>query len=245
MRAPVAALVLGLLVGVAAAEQSANQCVGCHESEVLPISLGHSFDEWRNSVHGRSRVACEQCHGGDPKAKDAAAAHRGVLPVSDRDSRLHPTHLPTTCGACHPRELQAYGETIHARKLKTEAKGATCFTCHGAMATSLPSPAELNARCAVCHAKPVGAQPALAYLAAAKIQLYRTKRAVDALETAKPDWHHEAIGRLHALEKTYRDLQVRWHGFETARVLDESKDLLRLAKILAEEATILGKKKEP
>jgi hypothetical protein len=244
MRAPVTALVLALL-GTPAAAGPANQCVACHETEVLPISLGHSFDEWRHSVHGRSQVGCERCHGGDPAATDPAAAHRGVLPVSDAGSKVHPAHLPATCGACHAPELQAYGETIHARKVKTEARGATCFTCHGAMATSLPSPAELNARCAVCHEKPVGAQPALAYLAAAKIHLYRTRRAVDALRAAKPDWHHEAVGRLHGLEKTYRDLQIRWHGFETARVLDESKDLLRLAKILAEEATILGKKKGP
>jgi hypothetical protein len=113
------------------------------------------------------------------------------------------------------------------------------------MATSLPSPSELNARCAVCHEKPVGAQPALAYLAAAKIQLFRCSRALDAVKTAQPEWHRDATGRFHALEKTYRDLQLRWHGFETARVLDESRDLLKLAKILAEEATILGKKKAP
>ena len=145
-----------------------NHCVSCHETERLPISLGHSFEEWHASAHARAGVGCEKCHGGDPSVSDAAAAHRGVLPAMEADSMVHTRRIVATCGACHPKELAAYQGTIHARQVQERGTGATCFTCHGSMATSLPSPSELSARCGVCHKKPIQTQAALAVMAMAK-----------------------------------------------------------------------------
>lgn len=243
MRSPAATvlraimLIVALVVPARAAWEG-NQCVACHETERLPISLGHSFEEWRASAHARGGVGCEKCHGGDPTAADATIAHRGVLPVSEAGSLVNPQRLPHTCGACHVKELQAYASTVHAQQVAEHGRGATCFTCHGSMATSLPSPAELSARCGICHKKPIQAQAALAVLATAKVRLYRTNRTLEAAKAADPKWHADARQRFDDLERTYRDIQLKWHTFAMDAVLRDTRDVLKLTKLLDEEATV-------
>jgi len=237
----VVVLLLGLS-GSGRADQVANACVTCHQREVLPITLGHSFDDWRGSAHGRGGVGCEKCHGGDPSASDAAAAHKGVLPADQADSLVNPRHLAATCGACHARERDVYVDTVHARGVQSEGRGATCFTCHGAMATSLPSPNELGARCAACHKKPLQAEAALAVLATAKTQLRRTQQAVDGTRTTNPTWHPTGVERFHALEREYSAIQVEWHHFKMTTVLKQSGDVLKLAKSLADDAAIMSRR---
>ncbi len=240
------ALVLALAGGVGAAEEpSTNQCVACHQGDVLPIALGHSFQEWQGSAHGKAGVGCEKCHGGDPHAATAEVAHRSVLLASDPASLIHATRLPATCGACHPNELAAYAQTVHARELAAHGKGATCLTCHGAMAISYPSPTELAARCAVCHQKPMKAQAALAVLSTAKMQLWRTRHTLDASARSEASWRKEARPRLEALERDYRDIQLKWHTFAMDRVLQQSHDLIKLAKALDEEAGIMEHRPGP
>jgi hypothetical protein len=231
-----------LVLGSPALAAETNQCIACHETDVLPISLGHSFEDWRGSAHARGGVGCEKCHGGDPSAAEEEVAHRGVLPASEVGSLVNPARLPATCGTCHAKELAAFDATVHARELKTHGRGATCSTCHGAMATSLPSPAELSVRCSACHEKPVEVRAALAVLASAKIQLQRTHRTLQAMQAKHPDWYREAIERFHGFEHTYRQIQLDWHAFETRKVLEESRDVLKLAEGLEQEAGIVAKR---
>jgi hypothetical protein len=231
------ALVIGLATTVHAGWEN-NQCVKCHETEILPITLGHSFADWRASAHAHGGVGCEKCHGGDPRSTQAEKAHAGVRPSTDPQSLVHPTHLPETCGACHRAELDAFQGTVHARQLREKGSGATCFTCHGAMATSLPTPRELTARCAVCHDKPVEAHSALVVLAMAKARLYRARRAMDEAKTADPSWHAAALGRFHDLERDYHAIQVQWHVFGMKETLESSRDLIKLAEALTDEAEV-------
>jgi hypothetical protein len=230
-----------LLAAPSSAAWEENQCVQCHESERLPISLGHSFEEWQASSHARAGVGCEKCHGGDASLADASQAHRNVKPASDPASLIHASRLVATCGACHAKQHQAYEQTVHARQAAQHSAGANCSTCHGSMATSLPSPADLRTRCAVCHDKPVHAQEALSVLAAAKIQLYRTRRAIESVQAEDAQWYAGALERFHEMEKAYGDVSLRWHTFATKSVLRSSRDLLKLAKLLAEEATLRKK----
>jgi hypothetical protein len=233
-----AAILSLALVLPAQAAWEGNHCVSCHEAERLPISLGHTFEEWRASAHASGGVGCEKCHGGDPAVSDPAIAHRGVLPASEPDSLVSSKHLPQTCGACHQKELQAYASTVHARQVAESGRGATCFTCHGSMATSLPSPAELSARCGVCHKKPIQAQAALAVLATAKIRLYRLNRTLETAQDADAAWRADALRRFHDLERTYRDIQLEWHKFAMSAVLQDTRDLLKMTKLLDEETTV-------
>ena len=219
-----------------------NTCVQCHQREVLPITLGHSFPDWRASVHARGGVGCEKCHGGDAAAPTAEVAHRGVLPATDPASMVHPTRLPATCGNCHEKELAAFRGTVHARELSEKGAGATCFTCHEAMATSLPTGRELNARCNACHDKPVEVQTALSMVAMTKTKLYRTRRAMDGARAANPTWHERALERFHELERDYRAAQLKWHTFQTKEVLQDTRDLLKLADALSEEAEVMARR---
>lgn len=227
-----------VLVATGASAEEGNQCVACHEAEILPISLGHSFHDWRGSAHARGGVGCEKCHGGDPAASDAEAAHRGVLPASESGSLVNPARIPATCGSCHTKELAAFDGTMHARQLKSKGKGASCSTCHGAMATSLPSPAELSARCAVCHEKPVEAQAALVVFASTKLRMRRAYRTLEGMKTSHPEWTRKALDRFHELEVTYGGVELAWHKLQTREVVKQSKDLLKLTENLQEEAKI-------
>jgi hypothetical protein len=240
--AALGSVISALLLAAGAHAEDVDHCVECHGSENLPISLGHSFDDWRASAHGRGGVGCEKCHGGDPSASDPEVAHRGVLPAAESGSLVNPVRLPATCGSCHAKEFAAFEDTVHARELKQHGRGATCTTCHGAMATSLPSPSELSARCGACHQKPVEARAALAVLASAKLRLRQAYRIVQETRSAHPEWYQGALERFHDLEREYRQIQLEWHAFETRKVLQNSEDVLKLAKALEEEAGIVMKR---
>ncbi|HEY2772717.1 MAG TPA: multiheme c-type cytochrome [Candidatus Binatia bacterium] len=244
--AAMAAVLVGPYSGFAAqgTDAKANQCIACHEIEQLPITLGHSFGEWKASEHARSGVACEKCHGGDPSATQMEAAHKGILPSSDPASRTSSRNVAATCGTCHKDQFHAYEGTTHAKEFRQDTVAATCVTCHGAMATSLPSPAEITSRCIVCHDKPVEARAALSWLVAAKIQLYKTKQSLDAAQAAVPDWHADAIKRFHDMEQSYHKVTVDWHSFDLQRSLHESQDILNLAKLLDGEARLKLKMKK-
>jgi hypothetical protein len=216
-----------------------NQCVNCHEAEQSPISLGHSFEEWRSSRHARAGVGCDKCHGGDPSVADREAAHEGVLAARESGSLVHVTRLAETCGSCHSTELKAYASTVHARQVAEREQGATCSTCHGSMATSYPSSAELSYRCAACHTKPIQAQVALVVLAGTKIQLYRTGRELDSAKAVDPEWYGEAQKRLRDLERRMVGISLEWHTFAMDDVLHDSNNVYKLAKLLTEELDLM------
>lgn len=244
------ALAIGLALAApppAGAAEPDDQCVACHEREQAPLALGHAFWEWKHSPHGE--VGCEKCHGGDPRATTAEAAHRGVLPASEPASLVHATKLAATCGVCHAKESEAYARTVHAREVAEKGRGATCLTCHNAMAASLPSPAELGSRCSTCHAKPYESRNALIMLSAAKQRLVRTRAAIDALAEKDPRWHRNALERFAELEKVYAAVQLEWHTFHTPKVLEQTRDLMELSRPIRDEAAkhaeILARPQEP
>lgn len=230
-----------LAVPAAAGAAGRNQCVVCHSTEQLPISLGHSFAEWRGSEHGRAGVTCDQCHGGDPDAVLPGPAHQGVLEAAAAASSVNPNNLPETCGRCHAPQLKAFLTSRHAAGLQKDGKGASCSLCHGPMAAALPSPAELNVRCATCHAKPVEAQAALAVMAAAKVDLHRARQALlgAGTDSSAPQWR----ARLHEQEKAYADIQAFWHTFRTKEVLERSRVVGALAKALSDEIALKTRRK--
>jgi hypothetical protein len=168
----------------------------------------------------------------------ADEAHRGVRATSDPESRVHPRHLATTCGACHEAELAAYADTVHAKQVQQSGTGATCMTCHGSMAASLPSPAEMGARCAVCHDEPLQARVALVMLAHTKNELHRTARLLEKARSSQPEWYAEATHRLQSLEGDYAALQLTWHTFHMKETLKESRAILKLVDLLDEEARL-------
>ncbi|MGH0034022.1 MAG: cytochrome c3 family protein [Myxococcota bacterium] len=242
-RAAIALGALGLWlaaapVAIAEGPEAANQCVRCHDSQRLPIALGHSFEEWRVSSHASVGVGCEKCHGGDPSAGELERAHRGVRAARDPQSRVHPRNLAATCGACHQPESEAYSRTVHSKQVQESNTGATCMTCHGSMAASLPSPAALGARCAACHQEPLQAHVALVMLAQAKIDLHRAAELIEKVAASQSEWHAEAAERLQSLERDYAALALTWHTFDMEKTTGESRAILKLVDLLEEEARL-------
>src|SRR6185437_13941312 len=80
---------------------SEEVCGNCHASARINTKYNLPTDRVKtffNSYHGlaaqygSTTVAnCDSCHG-----------HHKILPSSDPESTIHPSHLVETCGNCHP-----------------------------------------------------------------------------------------------------------------------------------------------
>jgi hypothetical protein len=131
---------------------SPNRCVECHARLNAPRELAGRYLDWHFSKHARANVTCEKCHGGDPDAKDATAAHKGILASSQPESRLNRKNLPETCGACHREIANSFFESTHYKRLKESGMGPSCTTCHMHMASTIAtSPMEASNYCTYCH----------------------------------------------------------------------------------------------
>jgi hypothetical protein len=121
------ALVLPLIVALlplpaAAAEPPEIVCVQCHGS--LPGRIGEPVKLWKESIHAENGVACNACHGGDPKdAANAMSPARGFLGAPKE------TAIPAFCGRCHVGVMKDYLASAHGKALGKG--GPTCVTCHG------------------------------------------------------------------------------------------------------------------
>lgn len=105
-----------------ASEATEIVCIQCHGS--LPGKYGEPVKLWRGSVHAENGIACNACHGGDPKdAANAMDEARGFLGAPEE------AEIPAFCGRCHVGVLQEYLSSAHGKALGKG--GPTCVTCHG------------------------------------------------------------------------------------------------------------------
>jgi len=133
-----------LLPTYATAEDTAEPvCIQCHskmpEKFSLPVTL------WRGSIHAENGIACNGCHGGDPRdAANAMSPARGFLGAPKEPA------IPAFCGRCHVGVLKDYLTSAHGRKLG--AGGPTCVTCHGNHQVVKASLELINEKsCSRCH----------------------------------------------------------------------------------------------
>jgi hypothetical protein len=115
-------------------------CVGCHETQRLPVE-----------AHHQDHAGCYDCH--DP---------HGTGSADDPESRIAPLNQPRTCGACHDSVATVWRGGIHARMLRQgEWEGGepppTCTACHGAHPVAGADDRGFAAiaieKCAGCHEK--------------------------------------------------------------------------------------------
>lgn len=129
-----------------------NNCVNCHSRLNDPVRVSAHFYQWLNSTHEKNRVGCEKCHGGDPKAKDAAQAHIGVHKPATPESRLHPSQINETCRSCHELAVDAFIKSRHFELIRNASNAPDCTTCHQHMASSVNYwPPDTVKLCAGCH----------------------------------------------------------------------------------------------
>ena len=155
-------------------------CVDCHtdvkssahETPPLKISCAtcHADEQaaYDRSFHGKA------VQGGNSKAARCVDCHGSpheLLPASDPKSRVHHTHIPATCGACHSQQfvmqdggqsaqmVASYGLSVHGHAVAAGSeKAAVCTDCHGTHeildATDAKSPIfkfNVPTTCGQCH----------------------------------------------------------------------------------------------
>jgi nitrate/TMAO reductase-like tetraheme cytochrome c subunit len=126
-------------------EQSA--CIDCHASELIKADYQKIPGEWRQSWHYQNRVACQDCHGGDPK--DAA---KSMTPESGFIGVPKPKQVPEFCGKCHIGIMENYLESGHGKALMTTGRGPNCVLCHGSHNIQKASIDIISPKlCGVCH----------------------------------------------------------------------------------------------
>jgi len=132
------------------------RCLDCHtgitglphDEKLPPVNCGtcHTDEAATYQWHGGLRVGkgadiptCADCHG-----------RHDILPSTDRQSRVHPSHLPQTCGKCHEnldlikkhdiyfqKPIEAYEISVHGKaSLGGVYVAATCNDCHSAGGTA-------------------------------------------------------------------------------------------------------------
>lgn len=140
-----------------------QMCGGCHSDveKMRPYDLPvDQYALYQTSDHGkrlragdRAVAVCSDCHG-----------PHDVLAPSDPSSKVFPTNIPRTCGACHgdstlmrSRKLhdtyREYLTSVHARALfdKGNLRAPTCVSCHGVHGAAPPQTGDVNKVCGKCH----------------------------------------------------------------------------------------------
>ena len=167
-RAVVAAVVasagLAGAAGVVADAGGAGPAVG--ESGLAPLPrvagrpagclLCHGEMRGFSTTHRPERIGCSICHGGDPEARDAEAAHQEIYRVPGDLS-----NAARTCGFCHPELVRRVERSLMTRNSGLVAVDRFAFgeaatpddTAH--IATDLDprraADSHLQNLCAFCH----------------------------------------------------------------------------------------------
>ncbi|MBL7052238.1 MAG: cytochrome b/b6 domain-containing protein [Candidatus Marinimicrobia bacterium] len=162
------------------------ECLDCHtDREILPhdedtgfrvgcegCRICHDDADVDYVAHGREDVS--KC-GDIPMCSDCHGTH-DVLPSSVKNSSVHPTNLPQTCGKCHENldlikkhelmldhPIEMYEGSVHGKATKGGIYvAATCNDCHSTEGTShkIYSPGHQESSinhfnipktCGVCH----------------------------------------------------------------------------------------------
>lgn len=118
-------------------------CIQCHSK--LQGRYGEPVQLWQGSIHQENGIACNSCHGGDPRdAANAMNPARGFLGVPKEND------IPAFCGRCHVGVLKEYLTSLHGKSLGKG--GPTCVTCHGNHKVVKASLELINEKnCSRCH----------------------------------------------------------------------------------------------
>jgi len=149
-------------------------CAKCHADPVFmrrfdPDLPTDQLAKYRESRHGRKLLV-----EGDSKAAQCVSCHgvHGIRAPSSPKSKVHPTNVPDTCGACHAdaeymagyvdrhgdplptHQLEEYRGSVHGRALleKGDLGAPACNDCHGNHAAMPPEVASVAQVCRTCHA---------------------------------------------------------------------------------------------
>ena len=136
------------------------ECQDCHIDKLtMPHQVDSKFsigcegcrnchDEQSDDYTAHGREAVGSC-GDIPTCADCHGSH-GVLPHTVKNSKVHPTNLPATCGDCHENldlikehelllahPIQMYANSVHGKATTGGIYvAATCNDCHSTAGTA-------------------------------------------------------------------------------------------------------------
>ncbi len=207
---------LGAQAGTPALPGNDN-CLKCHAqstgraAEVVKIHLA--------SAHGKARVNCGDCHGGDPDQADKMKAHAAnFVGKPDRNATL------AMCGSCHDPQLAQFKTGKHFPE-KQGIPRLDCAECHGAHAVGNPPETfSFGQVCVSCHG--------LEYLPALPQQFQELLNLADDLRDDLKLL--VAKGRQPSDEITKQRRQIRRLTAELVHPTDRAGGLERIPQILAQ-----------
>jgi len=210
-----------LILLLSAANAWANSCVDCHSRPDIDNATGKNYQDWKGSVHDKNSVMCNACHLGNPNSKNKETAHENVFRTGDSRSTVYFKNIPGTCGNCHKEEFNQFKKSLHFIRLETTESGPNCVTCHGARATKIVTPVEIEGLCTNCHNKRLGIRPEIPHLAHTTLLLMNQ---TDFLEGVMSNYLEKATVNEKARKRGYVLLQqaknslklakLRWHTFD-------------------------------
>lgn len=215
-------LVQSGMTAVAGAVESV--CIECHSK--LPGKYSEPVKLWRGSIHEENGIACDSCHGGDPKdAANAMKPARGFLGAPKE------REIPAFCGRCHVGVLKDYLTSLHGKALGKG--GPTCVTCHGNHKVVKATLELINEKsCSRCHSF-AQAEKIRAAMAETEKRLLTIDAGITAFRRQGVDTERLEKG-LFAVRNSFHSL---FHTVDTARVGSESvriqTELQKLADLLS------------
>jgi hypothetical protein len=239
------ALVIGAAVlvtgaGAGLAWAGADSCVVCHRDPELLVTNKKLYDyyqQWDASVHKQEEVTCDDCHGGNPRARDKQAAHAEGVGAADPDSGVYFKTVPETCGTCHDEILEGFRQSHHfehLEKIGDEKQGPTCVTCHGSINVDVLNVVSVAESCARCHNSETGTHPEIPEKARGLmnrfLSIHRFYRYVGI--RAEPE---EASAFFRELDPRLSRLSVIWHTFDVDAVDKETGEVLGILKAKRDE----------
>lgn len=233
MRFHLPTLFLVLALGAPAAH-AADGCVDCHGNPDFIVTnkkLYDYFQSWRSSIHGLEGVACEDCHGGSPKATDKATAHGSNMTVGQANSAVNFMNIPQTCGRCHDDFLQAYRKSRHSQLLKSrnqQAQGPNCVTCHGSLNAKILDIRNVRDTCQNCHNSVSENHPEIPDRAEHLLNDLNAIRGYQKFidRRGTTDASRDA---LRLLDRDIQNLARRWHTFDLETIQADTSTLLAFA----------------
>ncbi len=235
---------LPLLLTIPVSSQPAgNSCIDCHQDSAFFAQypkLYEYYQQWLASPHQNAGVTCDDCHAGNASAATAAKAHRGVLPMNERQSTLHYQNQPDTCGECHRDKKRQFVQSKHYAALMDQRAAPTCTTCHPAMSQRPELRSIVLRACRNCHGE--GNSENLPLITA------QAERAFNQLNIASGllgwtrfhfeshDWPADSKYRVASLEDRYEEIVNRVHQFDLQQTEDTATEILGELREIFKEA---------
>lgn len=154
---------------------AATSCLACHSNaDAFDETEREPVERFKDDVHARAGLSCEDCHGGDASLAVADDTDRAMDPKKGFAGAPGRRDIPAFCGRCHSDPVRMkrykpearvdqereYHTSVHGKRLAAgDEKVATCIDCHGAHGILPPSdsrspvyPTHVAETCAKCHA---------------------------------------------------------------------------------------------